>query len=52
MMLKEIIRSRDEALSGTGREIETLRAIIHDRDEALRAVGKAHSELCNQIMGR
>jgi hypothetical protein len=33
--LKEIIRKRDEALSGTGQEIETLRATIHDKDEAL-----------------
>jgi chromosome segregation ATPase len=49
--LKETIQSRDETLSGTDREIETLRAIIHDRDEALRAAEKAHSELCNQIMG-
>jgi chromosome segregation ATPase len=49
--LKETVRSRDEALSDTGREIETLRAIVHDRDEALRAVRKAHSELCDQIVG-
>jgi chromosome segregation ATPase len=49
--LKETVRARDEALSATGREIETLRAIVHDRDDALRAAEKAHSELHNQIMG-
>jgi chromosome segregation ATPase len=49
--LKETIRARDEALSGIGRDIETLRAIIHDRDEALQAAEKAHSELHDQIMG-
>jgi chromosome segregation ATPase len=51
VMLKETIRVRDEALSGTGREIETLRAIVHDRDEALQAAEKAHGELRDQIMG-
>jgi hypothetical protein len=33
--LKGMVRERDEALSGTGWEIETLRAAIHDKDEAL-----------------
>jgi hypothetical protein len=33
--LKETVRARDEALSGTSREIEALRATIHDRDEVL-----------------
>jgi chromosome segregation ATPase len=51
MTLKDTIRERDKALSGTGREIETLRAIIHDKDEALRAVEKAHDELRDQILG-
>jgi chromosome segregation ATPase len=49
--LMETVRSRDEALSGTGRKIEALRATIHDRDEVLRAAEKAHNELCDQIMG-
>jgi uncharacterized coiled-coil DUF342 family protein len=49
--LKETIRARDEALSGTGREIKTLRAIVLDRDEALQAAQKAHNELCDQIVG-
>jgi hypothetical protein len=35
--LKGAVRERDEALSGTGREIETLRATVHDKDEALHA---------------
>jgi hypothetical protein len=51
MALKEIVRARDEALSGTGREIEALRATIHDRDEVLQAAEKAHSELRDQIVG-
>jgi hypothetical protein len=33
--LKGTVRERDEALSGTGREIETLRAAVRDKDEAL-----------------
>jgi chromosome segregation ATPase len=49
--LKETIRARDEALSGTGREIEMLRATVRDKDEALRAAKKAYSELHDQIMG-
>jgi chromosome segregation ATPase len=49
--LKDTIRERDEALSSTGREIETLRAIVHDKNEALRAAEKAHGELRDQILG-
>jgi uncharacterized protein (DUF3084 family) len=49
--LKETIRARDEALSRTGHEIETLRAIVRDRDEALGVAQKAHGELCDQIVG-
>jgi hypothetical protein len=37
VMLKGMVRERDDALSGAGREIEVLRATFHDRDEALRA---------------
>jgi hypothetical protein len=33
--LKGTVRKRDEAVSGTGREIELLRATVHDKDEAL-----------------
>jgi chromosome segregation ATPase len=33
--LKGTVRERDEALSGTGREIEALRAAVHDKDETL-----------------
>jgi hypothetical protein len=33
--LSGIVRERDDALSGTGREVEVLRATLHDRDEAL-----------------
>jgi chromosome segregation ATPase len=43
--LKDTVREGDEALSGTGREIERLRTTVHDKDEALRATGKANSEL-------
>jgi hypothetical protein len=50
-MLKETIRERDEALSGTGWEIETLRVIVHDKDEALRVAEKAHGKLRDQIVG-
>jgi chromosome segregation ATPase len=49
--LKETIRERDEALSGTVREIETLRATVHDKDEDLWAAEKAHGELRDKIMG-
>jgi chromosome segregation ATPase len=49
--LKENVRERDEALSGTGREIETLRATVHDKDKALRAAKKVHGELRDQIVG-
>jgi predicted nucleic acid-binding Zn-ribbon protein len=35
--MKGTVRERDEALSGTSREIEALRAAVHDKDEALRA---------------
>jgi chromosome segregation ATPase len=41
VMLKGTVRERDEALSGTGREIETLRAAVRDKDEALQALEKA-----------
>jgi predicted nucleic acid-binding Zn-ribbon protein len=33
--LQGIVGERDKALSGTGREIEALRAVVHDKDEAL-----------------
>jgi hypothetical protein len=33
--LKGTVRERDEALSGTGRKIEVLKAAVHDKDEAL-----------------
>jgi chromosome segregation ATPase len=49
--LKGTVRERDEALSGTDREIKTLRVTIHDKDEALRATEKAHGELHDQIVG-
>jgi chromosome segregation ATPase len=50
-MLKGIVRERDEALSGTGREIETLRATVHDKDEALQAAEKARVELRDEVVG-
>jgi hypothetical protein len=50
-MLKGMIRERDEALSGTSREIETLRAAVHDKDEALQASEKAHEELRDEVVG-
>jgi hypothetical protein len=43
--LKGTVRERDEALLGTGWEIETLRATVRDKDEALQAAGKACDEL-------
>jgi chromosome segregation ATPase len=49
--LKETIRERNEALSGTGREIEMLRASVHDKVEALRAAEKTNGELRDQILG-
>jgi chromosome segregation ATPase len=49
--LKEKIRERDEALSGTGREIEALRATVRDKDEALRAVKKEREELHDEVVG-
>jgi chromosome segregation ATPase len=49
--LKGMVRERDEALSGTGREIEALRAAVHDKDEALRASEKACRELRDEVMG-
>jgi chromosome segregation ATPase len=49
--LKGTVRERDEALSGTGREIEALRAAIHDKDEALRASEKGCGELRDEVVG-
>jgi chromosome segregation ATPase len=49
--LKGTVRERDEALSGTGREIEVLKAAVHDKDEALRASEKTCEELCDEVMG-
>jgi hypothetical protein len=49
--LKGMVRERDEALSGTGQEIEALRAAVHDKDEALRASEKACGELRDEVMG-
>jgi chromosome segregation ATPase len=49
--LKGTVQERDEALSGTGREIEALRAAVHDKDEALRASKKACRELRDEVMG-
>jgi chromosome segregation ATPase len=51
VVLKETVRARDEALSGTGREIETLMATVRDRNKAPRAAEKAHDELRDQIVG-
>jgi chromosome segregation ATPase len=51
VMLKGMVRERDEALSGTGREIETLRAVVHDKEEALQAAEKAREELRDEVMG-
>jgi uncharacterized protein (UPF0335 family) len=50
-MLKETVRERDEALSGTGWEIEVLRVTVRDKDEALRATEKAHEELHDEVVG-
>jgi chromosome segregation ATPase len=49
--LKGTVRERDEALLGTGREIETLRVTVHDMDETLQAAMKAHDELGDEIVG-
>jgi hypothetical protein len=49
--LKGMVRERDEALSGVGREIEVLRATVHDRDEALRASEKTCGELRDKVVG-
>jgi hypothetical protein len=49
--LKGTVRERDEALSGTGREIEVLKAAVHDKDEALRASEKTCGELHDEVMG-
>jgi chromosome segregation ATPase len=49
--LKGTVRERDEALSGTGREIEVLRATVHDKDEALWAAKKAREELRDDVVG-
>jgi chromosome segregation ATPase len=49
--LKGTVRERDEALSGTGREIEALRVTVHDKDEVLRAAEKARKELRDEVMG-
>jgi chromosome segregation ATPase len=51
MTLKGIVRERDEALSGTSREMEMLRATVHDKDDALPVAEKAHGELNDQIVG-
>jgi hypothetical protein len=49
--LKGMVRERDEALSGTGREIEVLRATVHDKDKALRASEKTCGELRDEVVG-
>jgi hypothetical protein len=49
--LKGTVWERDEALSGTGWEIEMLRAVVHDKDEALQAAEKAHEELRDEVVG-
>jgi hypothetical protein len=46
-MLKGTVRERDEALSGIGQEIETLRAAVRDKDEDLQAAEKA----CDEVVG-
>jgi hypothetical protein len=51
MTLKGMVRERDEALSGTGQEIEVLRATVDDRNEALRASEKTCGELRDEVMG-
>jgi chromosome segregation ATPase len=49
--LKGTVRERDEALSGTGREIEVLKVAVHDKDEALRASEKTCRELRDEVVG-
>jgi chromosome segregation ATPase len=49
--LKGTVRERDEALSGTGQEIEVLKAAVHDKDEALQASEKTCGELRDEVMG-
>jgi uncharacterized protein (DUF3084 family) len=49
--LKGTVRERDEALSGTGGEIEVLRATVHDRDEALRVSKKTCGERRDEVVG-
>jgi chromosome segregation ATPase len=48
--LKGTVQERDEALSGTGWEIETFRATVRDKDEALQAARKARDELRDEIV--
>jgi hypothetical protein len=47
----EVVRERDEALSGADREVEVLRTALHDRDKALRASEKTCGELRDEVMG-
>jgi hypothetical protein len=51
VMLSGTVRERDEALSGTGREVEVLRVALHDRDETLRASEKTCGELRDEVVG-
>jgi uncharacterized protein (DUF3084 family) len=51
VMLKGTVQERDEALLGTGREIEALTAAVHGKDEALRVSKKACGELCDEVVG-
>jgi chromosome segregation ATPase len=51
MTLKGMVRERDEALSGTGWEIETLRVAVRDKDKALQASEKAREELRDVVVG-
>jgi chromosome segregation ATPase len=51
MALKRMVRERDEALSGTGQEIEMLRTAVHDKDDALQAAKKAREELRDEVVG-
>jgi hypothetical protein len=49
--LKGMVRERDEALLGIGREIEVLRVAVRDKDEALRASEKTCGELHDEVVG-